>query len=186
MTSAISPSTGTAANWLASAFTAIKNSQNQGGLLGMLQNAASGDGSISSFLSTSQSMANNLATISTNNVSSAGSLYAQMAAANLQKQQAEKLQKSLEDLAAQQNMVAATNVLDPIIFLGNGTTINTNTNIMTMQDGTQYDTVTGLKYVDPNSIIQMSDGSYLNTSTNILTMADGTQIDTVTGLKVTS
>ena len=53
-----------------------------------------------------------------------------------------------------------------------------------MPDGTQYDTTTGAKYVDPASIIQMGNGAYLNTKTNILTMSDGTQIDTVTGLKV--
>ena len=57
---------------------------------------------------------------------------------------------------------------------------------MTMPDGTQYDTTTGAKYVDPASIIQMANGAYLNTKTNILTMADGTQIDTVTGLKVSA
>ena len=57
---------------------------------------------------------------------------------------------------------------------------------MTMPDGTQYDTTTGAKYVDPASIIQMGDGAFLNTKTNVLTLADGTQIDTVTGLKVTA
>ncbi len=81
-------------------------------------------------------------------------------------------------------MVPVKNVLDPVIYLGDGSTIDTANNIMTMANGTQYDTVTGAKYVDPASIIQMANGAYLNTQSNILTMPDGTQIDTVTGLKV--
>ena len=78
------------------------------------------------------------------------------------------------------------NVLDPTIFLSNGATIDTNSNIMTMADGTQYDTTTGAKYVDPASIIQMANGAYLDTKNNILTLADGTKIDTVTGLKIST
>ena len=53
-----------------------------------------------------------------------------------------------------------------------------------MSDGTQFDTTTGAKYVDPSTIIQMANGAYLDTTKNILTMSDGTQIDMVTGLKV--
>jgi hypothetical protein len=75
-------------------------------------------------------------------------------------------------------------VLDPILYFLNGSTLDTNSNILTMPDGTQYDTTTGAKYVDPASIIQMANGAYLNTQSNILTLPDGTQIDTVTGLKI--
>ena len=78
------------------------------------------------------------------------------------------------------------NVLDPIIYFPNGSTIDTTSNIMTMPDGTQYDITTGLKYVDPSSTMQIAGGATLNTSTNILTLADGIQIDTVTGLKVSA
>jgi hypothetical protein len=55
-----------------------------------------------------------------------------------------------------------------------------------MQDGTQYDTTTGLKYVDPASLVDLGGGSFLNSSTNIITLADGTQIDGTTGIKVDS
>ena len=178
-------STGGAANWMSDAMTAIQNQQNQGGLLGMLQNSG-GDGSISSFLSASSNLAGNLATISQSNVTSAGSLFAQMAASNQQKQQAQKLQQSLDQLSAQKQIVQPKNVLDPIIYFPNGSTIDTTSNIMTMPDGTQYDITTGLKYVDPSSTMQIAGGATLNTSTNILTLADGTQIDTVTGLKVSA
>jgi hypothetical protein len=175
-------SVGTVPNWVADAMTAIQNQQSQGGLLGMLQNA--GDGSINSFLNTSSNLAGNIATISQTSVTNAGALIAQIASSNIQKANAKKLQESLDQLAAQQKMVAVKNVLDPFIYFPNGSTIDTANNILTMPDGTQYDTTTGAKYVDPKSIIQMAGGAYLNTSTNILTLPDGTRIDTVTGLKV--
>jgi hypothetical protein len=171
------------ANWLADTFTAIQNDQNQGGLLGMLQNSG-GDGSVSSFLSQSTTIANNFALISQNNVTSAGSFYAQIASQNQQEQDAKKLQDAMDALSASQQMVQPKNVLDPIIYFANGSTLDTNSNILTMFDGTQIDTTTGTKYVDPASIMQLANGAYLNTQTNILTMADGTQINTVTGLKV--
>ena len=170
-------------NWIADTMTAIQNEQNQGGLLGMLQNAG-GDGSIGSFLNSSSLIANNLATISQSSVSNAGSLFAQIAASNLKQANAKKLQDSLDQLSAQQQMVQAKNVLDTVIYFPNGSTLDTNNNILTMPNGMQYDTTTGAKYVDPASIIQMANGAYLNTGTNILTLPDGTQIDTVTGLKV--
>jgi hypothetical protein len=164
--------------------TAIQNQKKQGGLLGMLANAGSGS-SLSSFLSNSSNTANAFATISQSSVTSAGSLFAQIAANNQQKAAAQKLQNSLNALSAQQNQVKPKSLLDPVIYLSDGSTIDTVNNIMTMSDGTQYDTLTGAKYVDPSSITQLGGGAYLNTKTNIMTLADGTQIDTVTGLTVT-
>ena len=180
---ASSVSSGSIPNWIADAVTAIKNQQNQGGLLGMLQNAG-GDGSISSFLSQSSSTASNFATISQSSVTNTGSLFAQIAATNLQKANAQKLQDSLNELSASQQAVVPKSLLDPVIYLSDGTTIDTTNNIMTMPDGTQYDTTTGAKYMDPTSIMQLGNGATLNTNTNIMTMSDGTQIDTVTGLTV--
>jgi uncharacterized protein YidB (DUF937 family) len=193
MTSAINSSTsytslfstsGTS-NWIADTITAIKNQQNEGGLLGMLDNAG-GDGSIDSYLSQSANSANALTTISQTSVTNSGSLFAQIAATNQQKASAKKLQDALDQMAAQQQAVQPKNTLDPFIYFPDGSTIDTTNNILTMSDGTQYDTTTGAKYVDPASIIQMANGSYLNTKTNVLTMSDGTQIDTVTGLKVSA
>ncbi len=178
-------STSATSNWIADTMTAIQNQQNEGGLLGMLDNAG-GDGSINSFLGQSTNNANALATISQTSISNAGSLIAQIAATNQQQATAKKLQDSLNDLAKQQQMVKPTNTLDPFIYLSDGTTIDTVNNIMTRPDGMQYDTTTGAKYVDPTSLVQMGNGAYLNTKTNILTMADGTEIDTVTGLKVST
>jgi hypothetical protein len=81
--------------------------------------------------------------------------------------------------------VPAKNV-NPFVYLPDGSTIDTVSNIMTRSDGTQYDITTGAKFIDPADVIQMANGAYLNTKTNILTMSDGTQIDTVTGLKVST
>jgi hypothetical protein len=175
--------TGSNWNWLADTFTAIQNEQNQGGLLGMLQNSG-GDGSINTFLGQSSNTANAFATISQTSVTNASSLFAQIASQNIQQANAKKLQESLDQLSVQQQMVPVKNVLDPVMYFPNGSTLDTNSNILTMPDGTQYDTTTGAKYVDPAFIIQMANGAYLNTQSNILTLPDGTQIDTVTGLKV--
>lgn len=170
------------ANWLASTITNIKNSQNQGGLLGMLANA--GDGSLSSFLNQSSTNATAFATIAQSSVTSASSLIAQIAVQNQRQAAAKKLQEAMASLNATQQAVQPTNTLDPFIYFPDGSNIDTNNNILTMADGTQYDTTTGAKYVDPASIIQMANGAYLDTKNNILTEPDGTQIDTVTGLLV--
>jgi hypothetical protein len=173
-------------SWLAGAFTAIKNSQNQGGMLGALQNAGSNNGSIGSFLSQSSDFSNNFALITTNNVTSASSFYAQIASQNDKQRQQKQLQAALDDLQRTQSMVQPTNKLDPYIYFSNGSSLDTNSNILTLEDGTQIDTITGLKYVDPASILDLGGGAYLNKTTNIITMADGTQIDAVTGIKVTT
>ena len=96
----------------------------------------------------------------------------------------QKLQDAIDALSATQQMVQPKNVLDPTIFFANGSSLDTNSNIMTMSDGTQIDTTTGAKVIDTSSMIQMANGAYLDTENNILTMPDGIEIDTVTGLKI--
>ncbi|MGA8823434.1 MAG: hypothetical protein WB613_11490, partial [Pseudolabrys sp.] len=81
-------------------------------------------------------------------------------------------------------MVQSQNVLDPTIFFADGSTLDTNSNVLTRSDGTQIDITTGAKVIDTSSMIQMANGAYLDTANNILTMPDGTEIDTVTGLKI--
>jgi len=169
-------------NWLADAMTSIKNSQNPGGLIGMLQNA--GNGSVSSFLSATSAFANNMATITTSNVTNTSSFYAQLASQALQKRQDEQMQKMITELQRQQNTVKPKNVLDTYIYFDNGASLNTDTNVMTMSDGTQIDAITGVKVIDPSYMIQMPNGAYLDTKNNILTMPDGTEYDTVTGLRI--
>jgi hypothetical protein len=177
-------SSGPTSNWIGDTMVAIQNSATTGGILGAL--SSSSDGSISSFLGQSATSANNLALISQNNVTNASAFYAQIASQNQELRSREILKKALQALSESQNQVKAENVLDPFIYFSDGTTIDTNNNIMTKPDGTQYDTVTGAKYVDPAYIIQMANGAYLDTKNNILTLGDGTQIDTVTGLKIST
>lgn len=174
-------SSGADASWVASAWLAVNNTSSAG-IMGALQNI--GDGSIASFFSRMSSGANAFATISQVSVSNTTNLVAQMASQNLQEQGQKKLEEALHALNAQQQMVSATNVLDPYIYFGDGSSLDTENNILTMSDGTQFDTITGAKYVDQAFIVQMANGAYLDTKNNILTMSDGTQIDTVTGLKV--
>jgi len=189
MTSAINPTSVYGAvsllgsDWVADTYTAIQNQKNAGGLLGMLQNARR-DGSVKSFLRSSTQTANAFALISQNTVTDASSLVAQIASQNKQQADEKKLQDALSDLSKTQHMVQAKNVLDPVIYFDDGSTIDTNSNILTMRDGTQIDTTTGLKVVDTSSIMQLANGAYLDTKNNILTMRDGTKIDTVTGLKI--
>jgi hypothetical protein len=172
-----------ASSWLNDALSSIQNQGNAGGLLGMLQNSG-GDGSISSFLGSSGKTANQFALISQNSVTNTSSLVAQIAAQNAQQTNQQKLQDAINALSASQQTVQPTNVLDPIIFFANGSTLDTNSNVLTRSDGTQIDTTTGTEVIDTSSTIQMANGAYLDTKNNILTMPDGSKIDTVTGLKI--
>jgi len=172
-----------ASSWLNDALSSIQNQGSAGGLLGMLQNSG-GNGSISSFLGSSGKTANQFALISQNSVTNTSSLVAQIAAQNAQQTNQQKLQDSINALSATQKMVQPTNVLDPIIFFADGSTLDTNSNVLTRSDGTKIDTTTGSKVIDTSSIIQMANGAYLDTKNNIMTMPDGSEIDTVTGLKI--
>jgi hypothetical protein len=170
-------------DWIASTATAKKNALHSAGILGALENSGNGV-TLNSFLSNSSAFANNFATIAQTAVTNAGSLYARIASDNQKTAAQQKTRDVLNALSADQNMVKPGSTLDPIVYLGDGVTIDTTSNIMTMTDGTQIDITTGSTYTDPASIIQIGNGSYLNTDTNILTLADGTKIDTVTGLQV--
>jgi hypothetical protein len=171
-------------NWLEDAFTSIQNEKkNNGGLMGMLRNSG-GDGSIKSYLKRSVNNANAFALISQNGTSNAVSLITQLAAQNMERENEKQMKKVMADLEASHNRVKEKNVLDSVIYFNDGSTIDTNSNIRTTPDGTQYDTITGALYVDPTSIVQMANGAYLDTKNNSLTLPDGTRIDTVTGLKI--
>jgi len=175
-------------DWLSSAQAAINASQNQAGIMGALNSLSQtgGRGSIGSFLSSSKTFAGNFATISQTTVSKYGSYYAQLASQNQQKAARAALKKALEALSASQNKVKPKNTLPSYMYLGDGSSLDTNKGILTRKDGTQIDITTGAEVVNPADIVQMGNGSYLNTATNIMTLSDGTKIDTVTGLKVST
>jgi len=167
-------------NWLADTMTAIQNSQSPSGILGALQNSKS-----SSFVQTANA-ANAFATIAQGSVTNATQLIVQIEAQRLSQENAKKVQDALNALQQTQQMVQPKNVADAVIYLGNGATLDTNSNILTQSDGKQYDALTGAPYVDPASIVQLANGAYIDTANNIMTLPDGTRIDTVTGLTITT
>ncbi len=152
--------------------------------MGALQDARYSSGSIKTFLAKSQNTMYSLAQIAQSNRTSVGALAAQMSSAAAQKRYAEQVA-----LMAKLNPVHSNfnppRELDPFIYFEDGSSIDTDRNILTMSNGKQIDTITGLKYHDPKSIISMVNDAYLDTQNNILTMADGTGIDTITGLTIT-
>lgn len=170
-------------DWISSTAAAKKAALSSAGILGALENSGNGV-TINSFLSSSAAFANNFATIAQSAVTGSGSLYAQIAGENQQAAAEQKTLEALEALNEAQQKVQPTNTLDAFLYLGDGLTIDTENNILTMSDGSQFDILTGAEVFDPASIIQLGNGSYLNTETNILTLSDGTKIDTVTGLQV--
>lgn len=171
------------ADWIASTATAKKNALHSAGILGALENSGNGV-TIDSFLSSSAAFANNFATIAQGAVTGSGSLFAQIASKNEKAAAAKKTEEALQALNDAQQKVQPANTLDAFIYLGDGVTIDTNNNILTLSDGSQFDILTGAEIFDSSAIIELGNGSWLNTETNILTLADGTKIDTVTGLQV--
>jgi hypothetical protein len=179
----IASATGT--NWLKEAQQSIADSASPGGLLGSLQDAtAANPGSIRTFLAKSQNNMNAFAQIAQSSQSAAGALASQMSAAANQKLREERIALA-QKMNPQQTNYTPPAELDPVIYFEDGTMIDTASNIMTLVSGKQIDTITGLEYHEPGSLISMANGAYLDTKNNILTMGDGTKIDTVTGLQIT-
>jgi hypothetical protein len=182
---AVSPiASSTASNWLKEAQDSIAATENPGGLMGMLQDSRY-PSSIKNFLAKSQSTANALQLINDSTAQSASTLTLQRADAAQQKLQQEKV-AMLVKLNPQQSNFNPQKQLDPFIYFEDGSSIDTQNNILTMSNGTQIDTVTGLQVIDTSSMISMANGAYLDTKNSILHMSDGTRIDTVTGLKITT
>jgi hypothetical protein len=180
----VNAASATAPNWLKEAQQSIADAAAPGGMMGALQDARSGSSSIKTFLAKSQNNSYNLAQISQNSQTAAGALAAQMSAAANQKLRDERVVLA-QKINPQQTNYNPPVGLDRVIYFEGGGSLDTVSNILTMSDGKQIDTTTGLQYHDPNTIISMANGAYLDTKNNILTMSDGTQVDTITGLKIT-
>jgi hypothetical protein len=182
---AISPiASSTAPNWLKEAQESIAATENPGGLMGMLQDSRY-PASIKNFLAKSQSTANSLQLINQGTAQSLNTLTLQQSDAAQQKLQQAKIDM-LVKLNPQQSNFNPARQLDPFIYFEDGSSIDTANNIMTMSNGTQIDTTTGLQIIDTSSMISMANGAYLDTKNSVLHMSDGTRIDTVTGLKITT
>jgi hypothetical protein len=183
---AVNASSATSSNWLKEAQAALVAAQNPAGLIGALDAASkSTPGTIASYLAASQKTANNLSLISQNSQTQANNLMLQMGDAAAQKRADEQVALMAKLNPVQKNF-SPSQGLDPVVYFEDGSTIDTAANILTMANGFQIDTITGLEYFEPGSIISMANGAYLNTIKNILTMADGTKIDTITGLTITA
>ncbi len=184
-TAAVSPiASSTAQNWLKEAQESLAASENPGGMMGALQNAR-GNGSVKSFLATSQTISNAFSLISSSTAEAAFNLAAQMGSQAAHQRASDRLAAVLAQNRQQTNYTPSEG-LAPVIYFEDGSSLDTVGNIFTMADGKKIDSTTGQKYIAPGSLIQMANGSYLDTVNNILTMSDGTKIDTVTGLTVTA
>ncbi len=180
----VSAASATAPNWLREAQESLAAAEAPGGMMGALQDARYSSGSIKTFLAKSQNTMYSLAQIAQNNQTSAGALAAQMSSAAAQKRYAEQV-ALMAKLNPLQSNFNPPKELDPVIYFEDGSSIDTGRNILTMSNGKQIDTTTGLEHHDPKDIISMANGAYLDTKNNVLTMADGTRIDTITGLTIT-
>jgi hypothetical protein len=181
---AVNAASSTASNWLKEAQDALAASETPGGMMGALQDARSGSSSIRTFLAKSQNNLYALAQIAQSAQTSSSALTVQMSQAAAKKRYDEQVALAVKLNPVHTNYTPPQG-LDPIIFLGDGSSIDTTSNILTMSSGKQIDTTTGLEYHDPKSIVSMANGAYLDTQNNILHMSDGTQVDTITGLKIT-
>ncbi|MGB7258485.1 MAG: hypothetical protein WBD48_10465 [Pseudolabrys sp.] len=167
-------------SWVADAWTSMQQEMSSGGILGALQNSKNNNGSTSSFLNMTSSIANSMALIQQNSFTSAATNTAQIASDRIKQDQADALQKALNPLSSTSlNQKGPT--LDPMIFLGNGATLDTTNNILTLSDGTQLDSTTGVKIKPETDIMQLGNGSWIDLANHIMTLTDGTQIDSITG-----
>jgi hypothetical protein len=180
----VSAASSTSPNWLKEAQDALAASESPGGMMGALQDSRSGSSSNATFLAKSQNNLYALAQISQNSMASAGALAAQMAHAAHQKRYNEQVALQMKLNPVHENFNPPQE-LDPVIYFGDGSSMDTQNNIYTKTNGQQVDATTGLEYHDPKSIVAMANGAYLDTQNNILHMSDGTKVDTISGLKIT-
>ena len=179
----VSAASSTSSNWLKEAQESLVASQTPGGMMGALQDARAGY-SIKTFLAKSQNNLYALAQIAQNAQTSSSALTVQMSQAAAKKRYDEQVALQVKLNPVHANYTPPKG-LDPVIYFGDGSSIDTTSNIMTLSNGKQIDTTTGLEYHDPKDIVSMANGAYLDTKNNILTMSDGTKIDSITGLKIT-
>lgn len=165
-------------SWVADAWTSMQQEMSSGGILGALQNSKNNNGSNRSFLNMTSSIANSMALIQQNSFTNAATNTAQIASDRVKQDQADALQKSLSSLSLPKNPGPT---LDPMIFFGNGSTLDTKNNILTLADGTRLDSTTGIKIQPDTNIMQLGNGSWIDLANHIMTLTDGTQIDSITG-----
>jgi hypothetical protein len=180
---AVNAASSTASNWLKEAQESLAAAEAPGGMMGALQDSRAGY-SIKTFLAKSQNNLYALAQIAQNAQTSSSALTVQMSQAAAKKRYDEQVALQVKLNPVHSNYTPPKG-LDPVIYFEDGSSLDTTSNILTMSNGKQIDTTTGLEYHDPKDIVSMANGAYLDTKNNILHMSDGTQVDTITGLKIT-
>jgi hypothetical protein len=180
---AVNAASSTASNWLKEAQESLAAAEAPGGMMGALQDSRAGY-SIKTFLAKSQNNLYALAQIAQNAQTSSSALTVQMSQAAAKKRYDEQVALQVKLNPVHSNYTPPKG-LDPVIYFEDGSSLDTTSNILTMSNGKQIDTTTGLEYHDPKDIVSMANGAYLDTKNNILTMSDGTKVDTITGLKIT-
>ena len=180
---AVNAASSTASNWLKEAQESLAAAEAPGGMMGALQDSRAGY-SIKTFLAKSQNNLYALAQIAQNAQTSSSALTVQMSQAAAKKRYDEQVALQVKLNPVHSNYTPPKG-LDPVIYFEDGSSLDTTSNILTMSNGKQIDTTTGLEYHDPKDIVSMANGAYLDTKNNIFHMSDGTQVDTITGLKIT-
>jgi hypothetical protein len=133
---------GAAASWLGSAYSSINSTSGDW----ISQTVASHSATGGTAASLGSAFANLLASSSQSQMSSLNDIYARMAMLRIQEEQQAQLDQAQADLQSAQDSMAQ-DTLDSV-NTDSGTTIDLNSNIMTLRDGTTIDITTGMK-VDP-------------------------------------
>jgi hypothetical protein len=148
----------TVSNWLAGAYSALKSPS--GDWLAYsyaAKKARSHGGSVSSFLSRSSSFANLLETSMQTQMSSINDIYARQALLRVQEENFKALEKALAEQAAEAADESFAAKPPETVTTGSSATIDFETGIMTMRDGTLIDIKSGLK-LDPITKLPYSVG----------------------------
>ena len=133
---------GAAASWLGSAYSSINSTSGDW----ISQTVASHSSSGGTAASLGSAFANLLASSSQSQMSSLNDIYARMAMLRIQEEQQAQLDQAQADLQSAQDSMSQDAV--DSVNTDSGTTIDLNSNIMTLRDGTTIDITTGMK-VDP-------------------------------------
>lgn len=150
---------GAAASWLGSAYSGINSASGDW----IAQTVASHSSSGGTAPSLGSAFANLLASTSQSQMSSLNDIYARMAMLRIQEEQQAQLDQAQADLQFAQDSMAVATV--DTINTDSSTTIDLNSNIMTLRDGTTIDITTGMK-VDPVTLLPYAPDYVVHTTTS--------------------
>ena len=150
---------GAAASWLGSAYSSINSTSGDW----ISQTVASHSATGGTAASLGSAFANLLASSSQSQMSSLNDIYARMAMLRIQEEQQAQLDQAQADLQSAQDSMAPD--APDAVNTDSGTTIDLNSNIMTLRDGTTIDITTGMK-VDPVTHLPYATDYVVHTTTS--------------------